>query len=167
MITLSNLLIFQIDEQRYAIAVDPVVQIVPMATIISISQASSIAEGVINVHGKVVPVVDLRRHLGKSRRPLHFHTPIILINIKEHLVGLIVDDVDNVVSLQASQIVHPDEILPEDLYDSTLLIGVAYTPEGVVLVLDPDQFFHPGQLQVLAEAAEFLLEQVKSGKLEE
>jgi purine-binding chemotaxis protein CheW len=166
MVTFYNLLTFHIDDQLFAIDVEPVEQIVSMVTITPIPQASSIAEGIINVHGEAVPVVDLCRHLGKPGRQLQYHTPIILMKIKEHTVGLIVDSVNDVVSLQAMYIVHPSDILPEELRDASILNGVAYTPAGVVLMLDPDQLFQPDQFQTLARASEYLLELVNSGKLE-
>ena len=166
MVTSHNLLTFHIDEQLYALAVEPIVQIVSMVTITPIPQASSVAEGIINVQGKAVPVVDLCRHLGKPRCQYRIHTPIILMKIKEHLVGLIVDSVSDVVSLQATSIIHTRDILPEELRDASLLNGVAYTLEEVALILDPDQLFQPGQVQVLAKASEFLIELINSGKLE-
>lgn len=165
MVAFFNLLTFYIGEQLYALAVEPVVQIVSMVTITPIPQASAIAKGIINVHGEAVPVVDLCRHLGKSDSHFYYHTPIILINIKEHLVGLIVDSVSDMLSVPATSIVHPSDILPEGLCTAPLLIGLVYTPEGAVLMLNPDQLFQPDQVRMLAKASEFLVEGVPSGKL--
>lgn len=163
MVTSYDLLTFRIDKQFFAIAVEPIVQIVSMATITPIPQASRIAKGIINLHGEVVPVVDLRRHLGKPESHYQVHTPIIVIKISGHIVGLIVDEVNDVINLQATLINHPSDILPEELREVVLLSGVVYTPEGVVLILDPEQLFQTDQVQELAKASEFILERVHSG----
>ena len=166
MARLSNLLTFHVDEQLYALPVECVVQIVSMVTITPIPQASSIAEGIINVHGEAVPVVNLRDHLSKPRCRYEFHTPIVLIQMKAHLVGLIVDRVNDVVGLQATDIVHPTDMLPDELHNIPILNGVAYTPEGVVLILDPEQLFNPDQIQALAMASIYLNEKITSAKVE-
>lgn len=160
-----NLLTFHIDEQHYALPVECVVQIVSMATITPIPQASSIAEGIINVHGEAVPVVNLRSHLSKPRCRYEFHTPIMLIKIKQHMVGLIVDVVNDVINLQATEVVHPIAILPDELRDVSLLNGVANTLEGVVLILDPEQLFNPDQVQGLVMASTYLNKKNTSAKM--
>lgn len=166
MANLHNLLTFHVDAQLYALPVECVVQIVSMVTITPIPQASSIAEGIINVHGEVVPVVNLRSHLSKPRRQYDFYTPIILIKIEEHTIGLIVDVVNNVISQLATDIVHPTEMLPDELRNISLLNGVAYTPEGVMLILDPEELFKPEQIQALCMASIYLHEMISGGKLE-
>ena len=162
-VAIHNLLTFHVDSQLYAIPIEPVAQVVSMVTITPIPQASNLTEGVINVHGEVVPVVDLHRHLGKQKIPYHFHTPIILTKIQECLLGLIVEDVSDVISLPAEQITHPGDILPKELHNETVLSGVTYLPQGAVLILDPDQLFHTDQLQVLALASEYLVKDTNTG----
>ena len=166
MVTSLNLLTFYVDERMHAFAVEHIENIISMVTIKPISQASSITEGIINVHGEAVPVVDLSRFLGKPKFHYNFHTPIILINIKGHLVGLIVESVNDVISVPSTSIIHPKDILPEDLQDAALIDSVAYTASTFVLILNPNHLFHPDQIQVLSEASGYLIELVNSGKLE-
>ncbi|MFB0546911.1 MAG: chemotaxis protein CheW, partial [Anaerolineae bacterium] len=129
-----------------------VVQIIEMVTITPLPQVSNVVEGVINVRGSVIPVVNLRRHFGLPEATLQLHTPIILVEASERMIGLIVDEVIDVLSLLADQITRPASILPEGLGEAPLLQGLARTPHGMVLLLDLDHLFLPSQAQVLAQA---------------
>jgi purine-binding chemotaxis protein CheW len=136
-----NLIAFRLDRQTYALPIESIIKIVEMVTITPIPQVNHSVEGVINFHGAAVPIVNLRRHLGLPATGRQLHTPIVLVQTGERMVGLIVDEVTNVLNVPAEQIVHPAEILPEGLGDSPLLQGLAHTPAGMVLMLDLDHLF--------------------------
>ncbi len=68
-------------------------------------------------------------------------------------MGLIVDQVIDMLSLSPGQIAHPDVILPKDMGATSLLQGVAHTPEGTVLLLNLDQLFQPHHKENLAAVA--------------
>ena len=148
---LHTLVTFQLDRQTFALPLAPIVKIVEMVTITPVPQASPAVEGVIRVHGAVVPVVNLRRHLGLPTLPLQLHTPIILVKFDQWLVGLIVDNVLDVIQMPVQQIARPAEVLPADLGDAPILQGVAHTPGGTLLLLDPAHLFRPDQAQALAQ----------------
>jgi len=155
-----NLMAFRLDQQTYALPIEPIVQIIEMVTITPIPQVSNTVEGVINVRGAPVPVVNLRRHLGLLEASLQLHTPIVLVQLGEQMVGLIVDEVLDVLSLPGDQIAHPADILPEGLGEAPILQGLAHIPDDTVLLLDPDHLFLPDQAQALAQAVETLPEVV-------
>ncbi len=157
---IRNLVTFRLDRQTYALPIEPIVQIIEMVTITPIPQVNHSVEGVINVRGAPIPVVNLRRHLGlpeaklhESKPPYGLHTPIILVQVGERTVGLIVDQVAEVLDVSASQITCPADLLPEGLSDAPLLQGLMQAPGGAVLLLDLAALFGPGQAklaQVLA-----------------
>jgi purine-binding chemotaxis protein CheW len=157
---IRNLVTFRLDRQTYALPIEPIVQIIEMVTITPIPQVNHSVEGVINVRGASIPVVNLRRHLGlpeaklhESKPPYGLHTPIILVQVGERTVGLIVDQVAEVLDVSASQITCPADLLPEGLSDAPLLQGLMQAPGGAVLLLDLAALFGPGQAklaQVLA-----------------
>lgn len=155
-----NLMAFRLDQQTYALPIEPIVQIIEMVTITPIPQVSNTVKGVISVRGAPVPVVNLRRYFGLPEAALQLHTPIVLVQVDELMVGLIVDEVLDVLSLPGSQITHPADILPEGLGKAPVLQGLAHTPDGTVLLLDLGHLFLPDQAQTLAQAAGTLPETI-------
>jgi purine-binding chemotaxis protein CheW len=153
-----NLLAFRLDQQMYALPVEPIVQIIPMVTITPLPQVSDTVEGVINVRGGVVPVVNMRRHLKLPYVAPKLHTPILLTHMGEWTVGLIVDEVVDVYSLSPSQIVPPMNVLPERLGEASILQGLAHISGTMGLLLDPEHLFLPHQMEALAQAASLLPE---------
>jgi purine-binding chemotaxis protein CheW len=147
---------FRLGQQIYAVPIDPVVQIVEMVAVTSIPQVDHAIEGVINYHGVTVPVVDLRRHLGLPCDPPGLDVHIMIVTLGERMVGLIVDQVIQVLDLLEAQIAGVEDILPEGLGDVPILDGVIHTPEGTVILLDVDRLFLPRQAQALARAVDAL-----------
>ncbi len=152
----QNYVSFKLDQQTYAFPVEPIVQIIEMVTITPIPQVNPVVKGVINVRGEAVPVVDLRRHLGLSEKSLELHTPIILISSNDRIVGMLVDEVMDVLNIATERVAHTEEILPEGLGDSPILRGLIHTANGVVLLLDVEQIFSSHQAQDLAQVLESL-----------
>jgi purine-binding chemotaxis protein CheW len=152
----ETLVMFWLAGRAYALPVEPIVQIIPMVTIVPVPQMGDVLEGVINVRGQAVPVVDLRRHLGLPAGPLQLHTPILLIRVGERVVGLIVDEVSDVLALDGGRIVRPADVLPEELRELPILRGLGHVAEGVMLILDPEHLFRPEQADALARAAEYV-----------
>ncbi len=151
-----NLVVFQLEQQTYALPIESVVQIIEMVTITPIPQVNRLMEGVINVRGVAVPVVNLRCHLGLPEAPLQLHTPIILIQVSGRMIGLIIDEGIDVLSLPADRIARPADFLPQGLSVAPILQGVAHARNGMALLLDPEHLFLPDQVEALIQAVETL-----------
>lgn len=152
---------FRLNQQTYALPIEPIAQIIEMVTITPILEVEDSVEGVINVRGTAVPVVNLRRKFGLPEAPLQLDTPIILVQVDHRKVGLIVDEVIGVLSLASAQVIRTADILPERLDKAPLLQGLAHTSDGTVLLLEPERLFLPHQRQALAQAAATLPEMVE------
>lgn len=131
----QTLVTFQLGRQTYALPIEPIVQIIEMVTITPVPQVNPAVEGVINVRGKAVPVINLCRYLRLPQSPLRLHTPIILVQTADRLVGLVVDQVLDVISLPASRLTRPADILPESLGNVPILQDLVNTDAGMVLLL--------------------------------
>jgi hypothetical protein len=116
-------------------------------------------EGIINYHGFSIPVINLRRHFGMEVVPYRWHTPIILVNISDHQVGLIVDDVLDVLAISSEQIVDPHSILPTGVPETPLLKGIIQTEKNITLLLDLAHLFDPVQVRALSATADAIGEQ--------
>lgn len=163
----QNVVAFRLDKQTYALPIEPIVQIIDMVAVTSIPQLDAVVEGVINVHGEAVAVVKLRRHFGLSDAPLRLNTPILLAQIGGQTIGLIVDEVTDVLHLSADQVVQLADILPEELGDAPIFRGLTYVSDDAVLMLDHESLFKPDQLQALAQAADMLREAIAKKVAEE
>lgn len=144
------LMTFRLDRRTYALPIEPIVQIIEMVTITPIPQVNHSVEGVVNVRGTAVPMVSLCRHLGLPDTRLQLHTPIILVQTRGRMVGLIVDEVIDVLKLPADQMIRPTDILPEGLGEAPLLLGLAHTASGPVLLLNLDCLFSFNEAQMRA-----------------
>ncbi len=148
--TNRNLITFRLGQQTYALPIEPIEQIVEMVTVTPLPQANPLVRGVINVRGKAMPLINLRRYFGLPEADPSLDAHIILAQIGAWRIGLVVDQVLNVVSLPVNRIVRPSEIMPEGLSGVSFLCGLVQSQDGLVLVLDPDLLFRPDQLRDLA-----------------
>lgn len=97
-------LIFSIDNDSYGIEIQYVVEIIGIQTITEVSGLPDYVRGVINLRGKIIPVMDVRLRFKKKFREYSERTCIIVVDIKGMMVGLIVDSVSEVVTINESDI---------------------------------------------------------------
>jgi purine-binding chemotaxis protein CheW len=154
---------FRLGSQVYALPIEPVRQIIEMVTITPLPQVSLNVAGVINFHGTIAPVINLRCYLGLVETPLKLHTPIILVTVSERLVGLIVDQVLGVVELTADQIIDPRIILTKDMGAAPILNGLIQSQEETILLLNIDQLLKFQHTSALLEATDKLAYSMKPG----
>ena len=138
-----SLLTFKVAGQTYGIPVGNVVRIIEMVTITSLPGAPDAIQGFITVHGKAVPVADLRRRFGLPQVAYTLHTPIILAHVDDglHTMGLVVDAVDQVLDAPPEGLEMTETIVPTDLIgpmaqQASHLAGVAKVDRRMILVLD-------------------------------
>jgi purine-binding chemotaxis protein CheW len=112
------MLTFRLGGQTYGLPVTEVAQIIEMVTLTQLPQAPFAIQGVINWHGKITPVMDLRLRFGLPPKSYQLHTPIILTYLKGYTLGLIVDWVEAVMEIPAANLETGDMIIPSALAGS-------------------------------------------------
>jgi purine-binding chemotaxis protein CheW len=153
-----NLATFRIERQMCALPIEAVVQVIEMVKITPLPRVSRSIEGIINFHGSAIPVVNLRRHIGLPEIGFQLDNHIILVQAGERKVGLIVDEVIDVLTLPADHVIRPTDILPDGLNDTPLLRGLVQTQDETILLLDLDHLFMSQQAQSLGQVVETLPE---------
>ena len=144
------LLVFKVAGQRYGLPVGDILRIVEMVAISQLPQAPAFIAGVVDFHGQVIPVVDLRRRFQLPACPYTLRTPIVIGRLHGRVMGLIVDEVQEVVQLRPEQIKPTDQVLGELMGQKTRYIGaVARSDEGLLLLLDPPSLLTPGEAAFL------------------
>ena len=103
-----------------------------MREIIQVPDAAKSVEGVISLHGKVVPLVSLRKKMGAEAKEISRWSRIMVTEMDQSPVGVVVDTVLGVVSIEPGLITPPDEVLKDAVY----LTGVARLDKRLILVID-------------------------------
>ena len=144
-----------LENEAYGIGVLKVREIIRMQKITPVPQMPTFVKGVINLRGRVIPVVDLRVKFG-VKAEFGERTCIVVVQVKlpsEATVqmGLIVDSVEEVVTLQAGEIEPTPEFGAK--IDTAYLLGMAKVKGAVKTLLDIDRVVAPDTVQALAQAA--------------
>ncbi|MBW3589785.1 MAG: chemotaxis protein CheW [Actinobacteria bacterium] len=129
---LSAIVIFRLGEDRYALDVEVVMEVVRMVAIAPIPEAPPWLSGVVDFRGRVVPVIDLRVRLGLPERTRDPNTPIVLARTETGPVGLIVDEMETVATVSSDSIEPPDEMAGS----AHAVSGVVRLGHGLILLLD-------------------------------
>jgi purine-binding chemotaxis protein CheW len=124
--------IFNLADKEYGVSIEQVRQVIRMRKITPVPEASEFVEGVIALRGKVIPLINLFKKLGIEAGPLSGKNRIIITQAGSHTVGVIVDAVSGVITLDEGALSPVDEVLKEARY----LIGVVRVDKRLVLIID-------------------------------
>ncbi len=127
-------LTFFLDEQCFGVEIRYVLEIIGVQNITKVPKVPSYISGIINLRGKVLPIIDMRLRFNKAFRPFDKKTCIIVVEVEEMTIGLIVDGVDEVENLPDTAISEPPQADWD--YSSNFLKGVAKRGKEFQLILD-------------------------------
>lgn len=130
----EHLVIFSLDNEHYGVDISEVWEINTMLDITRIPQAPDFIEGVINLRGQIVPVMDLRKRLGLPARTYGRTTRIMVIQTIGNRLGLIVDSVREVVKIPQDVIEPPSQLTT--LIEDSYLRGIAKQEGYLIILLD-------------------------------
>lgn len=139
---------FNLDSEKYAVDIMYIEEIIRMVEITQVPRAPEFVEGIINIRGKVIPVVDLKKKLNLGSISQDQNTRIIITNIKNRKIGFIVDSVNEVIRIDDSLI--DDAPAVTMTMDSSYIKGVAKTVQGLIIILDITKVFSSGEESYLA-----------------
>jgi purine-binding chemotaxis protein CheW len=143
-----QIVVFSLDEPHYALDLSVVVRIVRAVEITPLPKAPEIVLGVINVHGQIVPVVDIRKRFRLPEHEMDLDDRFIIACTSRRLVALLVDDVISVQRLRNRIIASAEGDLPFAEY----IKGVVEVGEDLILIYDLDQFLSLDEKQKLEKA---------------
>ncbi|MBX2799011.1 MAG: chemotaxis protein CheW [Myxococcales bacterium] len=126
-------LTFVIGDELYALHILHVTEIIEMQTVTAMPNAPAYVRGIINLRGKVIPIVDVRLCLGMEERPYDSRTCIIVVH-EDAPVGLVVDTVQEVVDIPSEAVRAAPDVGGEDLAD--YILGIAKMSDNAQIILD-------------------------------
>jgi purine-binding chemotaxis protein CheW len=148
-------LTFTLADEEYGIGILKIKEIIGMMPITPVPQTPGFVKGVINLRGKVIPVVDLRLRFGMEEIDYTERTCIIVVEIAGTgttvQIGIVVDSVSEVLNIKG------DEIEDTPTFGTKLntdyILGMAKMEGGVKILLDIDQVLGAGEMEALQRAA--------------
>lgn len=140
-------LTFSLDDEFFGIEIKHVTEIIGVQSITEIPEMPEYIRGIINLRGKIIPVMDVRLRFKKPFREYNDRTCVIVVDIHDMSIGLIVDRVSEVIEIADDEIVAPPEI---DQASHTFIKAIGKVGNAVKLILDCDKLLHHEDSEQLA-----------------
>lgn len=130
------LVIFTLDDQRYALPLPAADRVVRMVAITPLPNAPDIILGLVNVQGRVIPVINVRRRFCLPERKIALTDQLVVAHTARRPVALVVDAVLDVIACAAQSLIAASDIVPRLEYAQ----GVVKLSDGLILIHDLDKF---------------------------
>lgn len=148
-------LTFSLDEEEYGIGILKIKEIIGMMAITSVPRTPDFVKGVINLRGKVIPVLDLRLKFGMDATDHTDRTCIIVVEITGEsgstVIGIVVDSVSEVLNVKGEDV--EDTPTFGTQLDTDYILGIAKIEGGVKILLDINRVLREEEKAVLQQAA--------------
>lgn len=142
-------LTFRLGGEDYGIGIIHVTEIVGMQNITEVPDMPNFVKGVVNLRGQVIPVIDVRLRFGMPERDYDERTCIIVVNIRDVQLGMVVDTVNEVLTIAEDLISAPPRIAAAN--SSRYIKGMGKIGEEVKILLDGDKLLFEEELESLGE----------------
>ena len=141
---------FRIGKETFGVPIHLIHEIVRLPEITAVPDAPEYVEGVINLRGKIISVIDLRKRFGEKRVERNRKNRILVAEIDRKMVGLIVDAASEVLRLPQNEVEAPPEVLAEG--EVKYVTGVGKLNGRLVILIDLAKIMQKGELRRLEEA---------------
>lgn len=146
----SKYLTFQVCGQHYGISISNVIEIVQIQPATELPDLPLYVKGIINLRGRVVPLIDVCLRFGKPESEYNDRTCIIIVDIDGVYTGLIVDAVEDVVDIEDGRISPPPSFSADT--SAHYVTGIGKLGENIILILNSRLLFSDTDIGILAQA---------------
>lgn len=143
----------RIGRETLGLPISLVREIVRVPEITPIPNTPDHIEGVINLRGKIIAVVDLSKRFGEAAVQHNSKSRIVVVELEERLVGLLVNSASEVLRLAPSEIEAPQNVFPNE--DMNYVTGVGKLQDRLIILLDLSRILQRVELSRLNDVAEF------------
>ncbi|MGE5620225.1 MAG: chemotaxis protein CheW [Sphingomonadaceae bacterium] len=147
----EQLVIFELANEVYGVDIGRVQEIIRMTTITRIPRAPEFVEGVINLRGKVIPVVDLKKRFGLEQGDRTKASRIMVVDVGDHTIGMVVDAVSEVLRVSTSAVEPPSPVVTT--IESDYIRAIAKLEGRLIILLDLDKVLTWDEKRKLREVA--------------
>ncbi len=148
----DKFLSFYLSGAEYGIDISYILEIIGVSPITELPEVPDYIEGVMNLRGQVIPLIDLRTRLGMEKREYDDRTGIIVITLSDYVIGLIIDEVSEVIDIPASQIESPSSISADG--KNQFIFGFGKVGESIKILLDVQKLLFKGHDIMVEEVEE-------------
>ncbi len=143
---------FRIGRETFGVPIAMVHEIVRVPEITAVPEAPDYVEGVINLRGKIVPVVDLRRRFGEMEIKSTKKNRILVAEVENKMVGLMVDAASEVMKLPEGDVEPPPNVFEEG--ELNYVTGVGKLSGRLIILVDLTRILQKGELRRLGEVVQ-------------
>lgn len=143
---------FRIGRETFGLPIAVVREIVRVPEITSVPNAPHYVEGVINLRGRIIPVLDLRKRFGEKSIQSDRKNRIVVVEVGHRGIGLLVHSASEVLKVPPSEIEAPQNVFPEG--ELTYISGVAKLKGRLVILLDLPRLLQAGELRKMQEISD-------------
>jgi purine-binding chemotaxis protein CheW len=146
----NQIVVFELCAEHFGVSIASVESIIKMQAITKMPQAPAFVEGVTNLRGKVLPIIDLRARFGLARQEASRDSRIIVISVDKTEIGMIVDGVSEVLTIQNDSVEAAPAITTT--VDSSFITGIAKINQRLVILLDLAKILSAQEQENLGQA---------------
>lgn len=129
-----QLVVFDLGNEHFGVNITAVDGIIKMQEITRVPKTLSFVEGVTNLRGSVLPIIDLRKRLGTPLKEADNETRIVVVNIDNSKIGMIVDAVSEVLTIQ-EDVIEPTPPMVSSV-STAFIVGIAKVDGKLIIMLD-------------------------------
>ncbi len=133
----NQLVVFALADEYYGVDIGTVESIIKMQPITGVPRTASFVEGVTNLRGAVLPVIDLRKRFGLPAREDSKDTRIVVVEMNGETVGMVVDAVSEVLNVSDENVEPPPPMV--STVESSFVTGIARAGERLIILVDLNQ----------------------------
>ena len=150
---------FKSGNEYFGLRIQCVNEIIVYQEITQVPESEEYIKGLINLRGKIIPVIDVRVRFKQEPMPYTDRTCIIVISVKDIVVGLIVEKIAEVVEITEDNIIDSPTLGNEDKSQNRYVYGIGKVGDSVKLLLDPEKLIKDDDWSVLEQIAEESMEE--------
>lgn len=143
-------LTFRLDQEEYGIDILKVQEIRGYEPPTRIANAPAFIKGVVNLRGTIVPIVDMRLKFGCSKAEYNSFTVVIVLNLRQRIVGIVVDSVSDVMELAADNVKAAPDV--ESVIDSDAVLGLGSLGDRMLILLDIERLMDGADMGLTSDA---------------
>ena len=147
----KQLVLFDLSNEAYGIDISAVHEIIRMQPVTKVPRTPTFVEGIINLRGKVIPVIDLRRRFGFDVAEQTKDNRIVVVDIDGENIGIIVDAVTEVLRIPSDSVEPPSDIITTS--DSDYLLGIAKVDGKLIILLDLDKVLSKDEISTISNTS--------------
>jgi purine-binding chemotaxis protein CheW len=154
LVTNREFLAFTLGQEEYCVDILKVQEIRAYETVTKIANTPDFIKGVINLRGNIVPIIDLRIKFRLPRADYTDLTVMIILNIRNRVVGIVVDSVSDPIALSEEQI----KAAPEfgATLDTQYIVGLGTVDDRMLIVVDIEKLMSSRDMEIISETREVI-----------